>query len=1396
MDSTIQEVRPDELAAVVTPGEVTLVLAAPGTGSSQQLRSVGQPVDRLPETTKFDDELVIVEDFVAAVFALEDELLSTYCHEYGEKSLFARADGAVLLACPRSFDWLCQSDRGVSDQFVGAIDSVLLVRTPPTAVWDAVDDTRRRINTRSLGGLRDTERAAILERAWYPPYAFETPELRRRLGWYGGTVTPAAFLSLSKNDDSPAIMPEDVRRAFGDHDVSSGAFDEQFVETISRLVPNGGLPSRIPNDRSPPVLAAVALVAIGLASDADWLDSFDRYRVLPATAAALERNLDLPPGTVDHLRVFAATPARAAIRDHLDEAGESAVDVARSVLRETADALGSEQSSLEAISTEPDAFDSHPLVGSWHWDGLQTLSDSAAERELPASSRERNGSHDKEGADWTSLVDRDELLEALDGGLVILSGPKTSGKRRLAASLASELSDWGSTVLLPDLSRPSHIRTGVDATPNAVVIATYGAEPARITGGDGVRALPEWVADGSCAGAVLICDDSDRERLEHASERAACEELAAWNDRVEFVLEDPNDVSNRDPAVVAGDLLEAIGWNRVQSPSRRTVDIEPVRDQSTLAAVAGCPDHALEGEFVGNVVAAAIDTLRVTHDPTAAEQWLSFIDELVADVGRNRNADAAGPLRYRGEVYGTAIAAVATADPTTNEWVHAIARNVSTLTNETATPNGQESVGGDLEPFATTFAGALAILVDPPAGERINHAAVGCVDQTLHDMVSEDGSQFPLHFVYGSVLERIVHRFEDPTAADASLVTILSLVRQRAMEPNDWATAGVLQHAFGSMLGAVAGAERSPEALSAWVTDIGSRARDSVSLIADPDAQTSMLEGCYGAGIGLWVFEHGCPDDAFVPWLEAVGTELSRTAVKADIDDPEAFVTDAYGQAVRSVVQTGDLERAEQSFSNCHRLVDAIASSARFANERALRSSLHAKALAAFGDVELEYPDEVGQYPYGTDSIPFDDALGFEDWIELYDRSVMQGDVADTAVTERGQYVTDIYCGVLSTHARGFDADSDGGVTPRGEHAWYSGLVDRIDSRATTAESIDDPATFLVDVFGDAAVRWAAEGAPSRTQEWLEVLGQSLRTCQASIDKPATSAWDDAFASTDAEVLAAALTRTDVGERTHDRLVDAVVSRIEADATAPTYSPHPSTHIVSVFGGALALAADGPPEAVRFGIAEVLIVLENEVSPECDELERATRFERVYAAALAKVGRSDTNDSRTVEWLDIVTDRIETTARREMPERPAEFVAAVYARALCQASRDGVDEWYRRLDATLREFAMGPSVDDPAAFLERVYAGVIRDGATGDEPEKRIERCIEFVDESIRTAVDANVIHSADAFERVVEQAADRLSAATQADRDDAARRLGHGLRETGHRTLADETVELERTDT
>ncbi|AFK21191.1 hypothetical protein E6P09_15215 (plasmid) [Haloferax mediterranei ATCC 33500] len=1405
MEDTIREVTPSELCDVVDPGEVTLVLGAPSVGKSHHLRRVGPSVERLAATRDVDDdELVIVDDFVTAAFDLSDEDCSTDGEPSGMNALFARPGGAVLVTRPRSLDWLCQSSLSVSSDIVERVDSVLVVRTPPAESSDAIDEIREHTSRRSLPGLSNEERSSIVERVTNPSYDFEDERLGEQIGTVEETVTPAAFLSLSQYGSETVLVEPDVRTVVGDCDITVEPLGEATLELISSLHPRAEEVGCDPAALSPAVATAIALVASSLADDdTEWFEPLVRHRPLAGAAEALEIAFDLPPGTIDHLRVFASESMRTRIGQRLAAQPETETAIAEvgAAFEEIRAGMRAVRPSLDEIAVGPDEYGSAPLVGAWHWEEPETLHAAAAEREFP------NSDDGLETDDGPAGVDVDKVVDALDGGVVVLSGPKASGKRRLAANVATELTTWGTTVRLTDLSRPDHIRVGIDATPDAVVVATYGAEPARITSEAGIRSLVEWVADDTCSGALLICDDEFREQFDAVADRTGCADVAAWRDRIEFELDDIEVAPERTSRAVADDLLSAMDWPETRRPSRLTLDVERITDQSTLAAIAGMPDKDLDAAFVGQVLADAVTVVARTARPSAAKQWLALFDDLVGDVGLNRS-DTDGAIRYRGAVSGTAMAAVASENPTTDEWVEAIADCAVALTNETATPPGRDSVGGDHEPFVGAFANALSRLAWPTDGTGPNHGALACVDQVLHRTVdageiSEEPGLTLLCRVYGSMTERIIETVDDTTAADDALAPVAALVQQAAATNEEGFAAFVIGNSFASTIGAVAGAACPLGDLSTWVDALGSQVRESVAFMQRQDNRAELLRHAYTGALGFWVFEHECPDDRIEPWLVAVGEDLCRTATTADLDDPVAFVAEIYGQAVRHVVTARNFDRAERLFGACDRLVDTVAASDLAAEEWTVRAALHAAALAAFASVEQSV-DGVNDGPYGIGALPFSDSPRFEDWIELYDGSVARGAAAETAHRER--FLTAAYRGALSTRVHGFDDDSSSkssrrrvrdsasGISPRRERVWFEALTDRIETVAAADDLVTDPVAFLDGVFGDAAVNWAADGETSLSGEWITSLARSFRECRWEIDGPTKMEWFDAFAEVDAAVLQTVMTRTDIGNRSHDRLVQAVLSQVETGATAADNPPHPVNYVSSVFGTALALAVEAEPAEVRFGVTEVLTAAEERADFEWVGIERAGIFERIYARALAVVGRTNSDHANVEAWLDVVTERIEATATRAVPENPAEFVASVYTRAYVDTVEGDATAWRQRLDDELRAFAASASVDDPAAFLEEVYADIVVKGVKGGEPFEQIEAYVAAVRASIETAADAGIVRTDDTLERTFTRSADELSTANPRASADYAARLDHGLREVVGDDLAAAAFESDGT--
>ncbi|QCW05069.1 hypothetical protein [Natrinema pallidum] len=1387
MERTVQEVTPGELCDAVDPCEVTLVLGAPSVGKSHHLRQIGPSVERLEETTAINaDELVVVDDFVSAVLHSGDG------DRENLNALFARPKGAVLVTRPRSLDWLCRRGHLASAAFLERVDSVLVVRIPPSDYGESFYEIRETCSRRNTFDPEYEEDSSLVERVTYPRYDFEDEPLQERIGTVEATVTPAACLSLSQYGSETVLVGPDIRTVVGECDGTVEPLGEAALDLVSSLHPDAEGVGPDPTAMAPAVATALVLVAGSLADDdTEWFEPLVRHRPLASAAEALEIAVDLPPGTIERFRVFASEPMRTRIGQRLAARPEaerviaetsSAIETVRTDLRAVA-------STLDEVARGPDEYGSAPLVGAWHWEGPAALQTAATDREFQGS----GDGPETEGR--ASGVDVDEVVDTLDGGLVILSGPKASGKRRLAATVARELMAWGKTVRLPDLHQPDHIRAGIDATPNALVVATYNGEPARIMSDAGVRALADWVDDGTCSGALLIRDDENREQFDTVATRAGCADIAAWRDRTEFELDNVEVAPDRTPRAVADDLLSAMDWPETRRPSRRTLEVDSVTGQSPLASIAGIPDSDLDAAFVGHVVADAIAVVAQTTQPTAATQWLSLVDDLVADVARCRG-DVDSAITYRGSVYGTAMAATATEDPTTDEWIEAITGYATDLTNKTAAPHGYDSVGGDREPFVSAFGIALRTLAWPADGTGPNHAALACVDQVLHGIINaetiakESGLNLRCR-IYGEMTARIVDTADDPATADDALTPVAALVQQAAATNGDGFAAFVIGNSFAATLGALADTACSPENLSIWVDALGSRVRESTTFLQTQANREALLWHAYTGAIGYWGYEFDCTEERIEPWLVTVSADLCRTATSADLDDPVAFVADVYGRAVGRVVGYRDLDRAELLFGVCERLVDTVAASGLADDEWECRATLHAAALAAFARVEQDHPDSVTDGSYGTGLSPFSDSPRLADWIDLYDASVTRGAAAEAADQQRERYLIAVYRGALSTQVDGFDGELESAVPRRGAHeppstisprreaTWYQQLSGRIEAIAARADLVDDPVTFLSGVFGAAAANWATDGAAKDTQEWVGSLVTSFRDCRWAVDGPTKTDWFDAFAAVDGAILRAVLTRTDVGARTHERLVQAVFDRVQTAATAADHPPHPVNYVSTVFGTALALAVEADPGEVRFGVTSVVAAAEDQ-SFDWIGLERRALLERVYGEALAIVGRTRSTEPNTDEWLAVVTDRLDATATQELPDSPSAFVAGVFTRAYVHTVEDEADAWRRRLDSKLRAYATGAHVEDPAAFLEEVYADIVVAGTTTGQPAAEVEACVAAVYQSTEIASETAILRADDPAVGTFSRVANTLATENPRTQADHTYLFGQALRAVG----------------
>ncbi|ELY72308.1 hypothetical protein [Natrinema pallidum] len=255
-----------------------------------------------------------------------------------------------------------------------------------------------------------------------------------------------------------------------------------------------------------------------------------------------------------------------------------------------------------------------------------------------------------------------------------------------------------------------------------------------------------------------------------------------------------------------------------------------------------------------------------------------------------------------------------------------------------------------------------------------------------------------------------------------------------------------------------------------------------------------------------------------------------------------------------------------------------------------------------------------------------------------------------------------------------------------------------------------------------------------------------------------------------------------VGKSHHLRQVGPSVERLE-ETTAIDAD---ELVIVDNFVSAILHSGDGDRENLNALFARpkgaVLVTRPRSLGWLCrrGHLASAAFLERVYGEALAIVGRTRSTEPNTDEWLAVVTDRLDATATQELPDSPSAFVAGVFTRAYVHAVEDEADAWRRRLDSKLRAYATGAHVEDPAAFLEEVYADIVVAGTTTGQPAAEVEACVAAVYQSIEIASETTILRADDPAVGTFSRVANTLATENPRAQADHTYLFGQALRAVG----------------
>lgn len=540
-------------------------------------------------------------------YVVLDEFYRTYRAATGkEKREFeawlARRDGICLAARPRAFDWLLEHDDvPLSPDVLDALDAAYHLRYDPEDDRERAIDTCVRIGGSGEDGL---DRGAVGEHLdevlRHREYEFDSPEFRAALGTdtYSATLVPGlvAYFSGQLGDDRGAIVSQsiaetsaDLGREFFENLALSELIDKATTteffsrETLtavrstvgdlgSRLadgdpIPDsaGSLTSSAAAGSLAPVLGPAAAGGAALAlwvglrhdDDPDRTEVFDVLageELTPTAKVELERELDLPPRTIDNFQrltrgedIERLLRYREQVDGELESLREKVSNTTEHVderLEDVEDRLGDLEQHLEthddvfaaldeAIETiEPYEADlarleetaatveahgieaevSSSFVSAAIRDSTGTLSDLEAtilldEKRLLRES-DIEGSIPYHGSEDTDIV---RAVEHDESGVVVLRGTHGTGKSTAAMRACRTLAARGYDVKLPyfENSSAEFIERSLAATDRKTVVFAFYK---RGTSDDNVvrnerhlRLLLDWLERGRCDAVVLEC---------------------------------------------------------------------------------------------------------------------------------------------------------------------------------------------------------------------------------------------------------------------------------------------------------------------------------------------------------------------------------------------------------------------------------------------------------------------------------------------------------------------------------------------------------------------------------------------------------------------------------------------------------------------------------------------------------------------------------------------------------------------------------------------------------------------------------------------------------------------------------------------------------------------------
>lgn len=539
----VQAVRPQVVTADGLARQNTLIVRAPALSLPAELSSadthrLGQDLAAL--SSNLGSDVALRSKFDQSWLRASDDERESFLDRLNEEK------GAALATIPHALDWIWETmSADHRERLTNEIDEVLVVGYPQeeeSAVTSAVDRCVE-LTTDSATGNTALTQSAIrdnLETLTYT-HSFQNEDLSTRIGTYGPTIVPDLVTTLSTSSWQSGLSMVGIKQAC--RDIAEGfTLREFFVDTTTSFRDAAGsIPTELPSEALPSIaewattIGADTLPWGGTASlliwsairDGDGVSGEEVIRqlaelnLLPTARASLETEAGLPPRTLDIIAgpesdAFIAK-LRSAISDEklpevaLDIQGEDRASEF-AVLEDTVDRLDEEIDSFAGLYSEHldsavhslDIIDEQLVSDETRLIGSLIDKDSLTTDDIPYLD-----SAGEDAALATAVTDISEAVS--DGALVILNGPRGTGKTSAAYEVGVHLEQYGYSIIVPNLQEHAagFVKQAIRKTGQGrqrVLYASLEVGPPRTrVSRQDLATLVNWLEQGVCHAVILEC---------------------------------------------------------------------------------------------------------------------------------------------------------------------------------------------------------------------------------------------------------------------------------------------------------------------------------------------------------------------------------------------------------------------------------------------------------------------------------------------------------------------------------------------------------------------------------------------------------------------------------------------------------------------------------------------------------------------------------------------------------------------------------------------------------------------------------------------------------------------------------------------------------------------------